>query len=77
VSRVIALWRDAIEGEIQIALDPGDDACVLSLEYRDRSQYSADGRSDQGQTPVYAGYRSFQSEPPVTFPSPPPAKTAP
>jgi hypothetical protein len=77
VSRVIALWRDAIEGEIQIALDQGDDACVLSLEYRDRNQYSADGRSDQGQTPVYAGYRSFQSEPPVTFPSPPPAKTAP
>lgn len=33
-SRVIALWRDAVEGEFQIALDPGDDACVLSLERR-------------------------------------------
>jgi hypothetical protein len=72
VSRVNALWRDAIEGEMQIALDPGDGACVLTLKYRDRKQYNADGRSDQGQTPVYARYRSFQSEPPVTRPSPPP-----
>lgn len=62
-SRVIALWRDAIEGEIQIALDPGDDACVLSLEFQMRTEYCADGRSDQGQTryPVYAGYRSFKT----------------
>jgi hypothetical protein len=62
-SRVIALWRDAIEGEIQIALDPEHDACVLSLEYQKRTEYCADGRSDHGQTwyPVYAGYRSFKT----------------
>jgi hypothetical protein len=60
---VIGLWRDAVEGEIQIALDPGDDACVLSLEYQSRTEYCADGRSDHGQTryPVYAGYRSFRT----------------
>jgi hypothetical protein len=62
-SRVIALWRDAVEGEIQIAHDPDDDACVLSLEYQLRTEYCADGRSDHGQTryPVYAGYRSFRT----------------
>jgi hypothetical protein len=61
-SRVIGLWRDAVEGEIQIALDSGDDACVLSLEYQSRTEYCADGRSDHGQTryPVYLGYRSFK-----------------
>ena len=60
---MIALWRDAVEGEIQIALDPDDDACVLSLEYQLRTEYCADGRSDHGQTryPVYAGYRSFKT----------------
>jgi hypothetical protein len=64
-SRVIGLWRDAAEGEFQIALDPGDDACVLSLERRFRTEYSADGRSD-GKTscyPTFAGYRSFKTEP--------------
>jgi hypothetical protein len=62
-SRVIALWRDAIEGEIQIALDPGDDACVLSLEFQTRSEYCADGRSNHGKAryPVYAGYRSLKT----------------
>jgi len=61
--RVIALWRDAIAGEIQLALDPGDDACVLTLEHQLRTEYCADGRGDGGQTryPVYAGYRSFKT----------------
>jgi len=63
-SRVIALWRDAVQGEIQIALDPGHDACVLSLECHMKTEYCADGRSDNGQSryPIFAGYRSFQSE---------------
>jgi hypothetical protein len=62
-SRVIALWRDAVEGEIQIALDAQHDACVLSLECRLRTEYCADGRGDRGQTryPIFAGYRSFQT----------------
>jgi hypothetical protein len=60
-STVIALWRDAVQGEIQISLDPREDACVLSLECQMRTEYCADGRSDGGQTlyPTYAGYRSF------------------
>lgn len=64
-SRVIALWRDAIAGEIPLALDPGHDACVLTLEYQLRTEYCADGRGDGGQTryPVYAGYRSFDTGP--------------
>jgi hypothetical protein len=63
-SRVIALWRDAVEGEIQIAMDPDDDACVLSLECRLLTEYCADGRGDGGQSryPIFAGYRSFRSE---------------
>jgi hypothetical protein len=63
VSRVIALWRDAIRGEIQIALDPEHDACVLSLEYDKQTEYCADGRTDHGQAcyPVFTGYRSFKT----------------
>jgi hypothetical protein len=62
-SRVIALWRDAVAGEIEIALDACDDACVLTLEHQLRTEYCADGRGDGGQTryPVYAGYRSFRT----------------
>jgi hypothetical protein len=65
--RVIALWRDAVEGEIQIALDAGHNACVLQLEYQMKTEYCADGRSDRGQTryPVYAGYCSFNVPDPV------------
>jgi len=63
-SRVIGLWRDALEGEVQIMLDPEDDGCVLSLECRLDTEFCADGRGDGGQScyPVYAGYRSFNSQ---------------
>jgi hypothetical protein len=63
-SRVIGLWRDAREGEVQITLDPDDDACVLSLECRLDTEFCADGRGDGGQScyPTYAGYRSFNTE---------------
>jgi hypothetical protein len=62
-SRVVALWRDATAGEIEIELDPGDDACVLSLECRMVEEFCADGRGDGGGTtcPVFAGYRSFRT----------------
>lgn len=62
-SRVVALWRDAIAGEIEISLDSGDDACVLSLECRMVEEFCADGRGDGMGTscPVFAGYRSFQA----------------
>jgi hypothetical protein len=63
VSRVVALWRDAVEGEIQIELDPKDDAYILSLECRLLTEYCVDGRDDGGQTryPIFAGFRSFQT----------------
>jgi hypothetical protein len=62
-SRVVALWRDAQSGEIEIALDAGDDACVLSLDCTVREEFSADGRGDGSETryPVFAGFRSFQA----------------
>lgn len=62
-SRVVALWRDSVSGEVEISLDPGDDACVLSLECRITEEFCADGRGDGTQTrcPVFAGYRSFRS----------------
>jgi hypothetical protein len=63
-SRVIGLWRDAFGEEVQITLDAGDDACVLSLECKLSTETCADGRGDGGQScyPTYAGYRSFNTE---------------
>ena len=63
-SRVIALWRDAVNGEVEICLDDKENACVLSLECRRRKEYSADGRHDGSQShyPVFAGFKSFRSE---------------
>lgn len=61
-SRVIALWRDAFSGEREIALQPGHDACVLSLVCRSTREYTLDGRSDdQAYYPVFAGAYSFDS----------------
>lgn len=60
--RVIALWRDVQAGEIEIELEPDDDACVLSLECCPRTEYSADGRVHLDKpTPVYAGYKSIRT----------------
>jgi hypothetical protein len=63
-SRVIALWRDAVNSEVEICLDAEENACVLSLECRRRKEYSADGRHDGAQScyPVFAGFKSFRSE---------------
>ena len=61
--RVIGLWRDVQAGEIEISLDAGEDACVLSLECSKRTEYSADGREHKDKpTPVYAGFKSFRTE---------------
>jgi hypothetical protein len=62
-SRVVALWRDVQSGEIEIALDAGDDACVLTLECGVREEYSADGRSDGSAAgyPIFAGFKSFRT----------------
>jgi hypothetical protein len=63
-SRVVGLWRDVQSGEIEIGLDAGDDACVLTLECTVREEYSADGRGDGSATwfPVFAGFKSFQTQ---------------
>lgn len=64
-SSTVALWRDKIFGEREIALKPGDDACVLSLVCRSEHEYTLDGRHDEGQAhfPVYAGSHSFNTKP--------------
>lgn len=70
-SRTIALWRDAIYGEREIALGAGEDACVLSLVCRTEPEYTIDGRSDSKPSyyPVYAGMVPFSSEEPLPVPS--------
>jgi hypothetical protein len=64
-SSTIALWRDAIFGEREIALGEGHDCAVLSLVCRSAEEYSIDGRGDQGQGhfPVFAGSFSFAVAP--------------
>lgn len=66
-SRTIALWRDAIYGEREIALGEGQDACVLSLVCRTEPEYTIDGRPDSKPSyfPVYAGMVPFSSEEPL------------
>jgi len=63
-NRTIALWRDVESGEHELALDRGDDACLLNLVCRSKKEYAADGRGDgeQAHFPVFAGYRSFSTD---------------
>ena len=42
-SNFIALWRDAIYGDQEIWLDPGHDACVLSLACKTRNEFTIEG----------------------------------
>ncbi len=59
---VVALWRDAFTGDREIALEPGDDACVLSLVCRSKPEYSLDGHQDAHTFyPTFAGAYSFNS----------------
>ncbi len=62
-STTIALWRDAIYGEREVALSQGHDACVLSLVNRSAEEFTIDGRlqSRRASFPVYAGVFSFAS----------------
>jgi hypothetical protein len=64
-SSTIALWRDAIYGEREIALGEGHDCCVLSLVCRSVEEFSIDGRGDGGEAhiPVFAGAFSFSADP--------------
>lgn len=60
--RSIALWRDVESGEHEIILDAGDNACVLSLVCRTRSEFSADDplNGQPAHFPVFAGFSSFR-----------------
>jgi hypothetical protein len=62
-SRTIALWRDAVYGEREIALGDPHDACVLSLVCCAQPEYTIDGRPDSKPSyyPVYAGLVPFSS----------------
>jgi hypothetical protein len=62
-SRAIALWRDALHGEKEITLDGDDNACVLSLVCRCKTEIAADGCGDDAQAyfPVFAGFKSFRA----------------
>ena len=66
-STTIALWRDAVYGEREIALGPGHDACVLSLVCKKQEEFTIDGRGDAqtAQFPVYAGAFPFATRPPA------------
>jgi len=57
----IALWRDAIYGEREIALEPGHNACVLSLVKKTATEFTigAGTGSHVAAFPVYAGARSI------------------
>jgi predicted amidohydrolase len=62
-SRVIALWKDALTGgPVEIELEPGADAIVLSLSVRHQEEWSADGRSDGNAT----GYTIISGIHPIT-----------
>ena len=60
----VALWRDAVFGEREIAVSPEHSACVLSLVCKTDEEFTIDGRSDQrvAHFPVYAGHFSFAVE---------------
>jgi hypothetical protein len=60
---VIALWRDAVFGQREIAVEGDHDACVLSLVCRSTREYTIDGRTDNEQAhfPVFAGSYSFKA----------------
>jgi len=56
-SHVVALWKDAERGLIEIELPTGADAIVLNISVDYKEEWSIDGRSDGGFTgyPVLSG----------------------
>jgi len=47
-SRVVALWKDHLNGATEIELPPGNEAIAVSLSTRYREEFTADGRGDRG-----------------------------
>ena len=48
--RTIGLWKDRLQGFREIDLPEGAEALVLTLTLRDKEEWSADGRTDYGQS---------------------------
>lgn len=63
-SRVVALWKDALNGLQEIALDVGCNALVLTLTTSYQSEWSADGRWDSGFAayPVLSGVHCIRAD---------------
>jgi hypothetical protein len=47
-SRVVALWKDALNSATEVELPVGCGAVALSLSIEYREEFTADGRSDDG-----------------------------
>jgi hypothetical protein len=62
-SRVIALWRDYLQGFKELAIPPDSDCAVLSISPHLRTEWTADGRSDEGvsSTPIFAGFMPIRT----------------
>jgi hypothetical protein len=65
-SRVVGLWKDALRAEpVEIVLPKDHQAVVLSLSVRYREEFTADGRSDHGNTgfPTLSGQHAIALPP--------------
>jgi len=63
--RIVGLWKDARSGgPVEIALDDGHDGVVLSLSMRYIEEWSADGRSDNGNAayPILSGVHCLKAQ---------------
>jgi hypothetical protein len=63
--RVIGLWKDALGAETEIELPEGSEAIALSLSMKERTEYTADGRSGSiaAVCPVLSGLHPVSAEP--------------
>jgi hypothetical protein len=59
-SRVVALWKDAFSGPVQIELPKEKTGIVLNLRRHKIEEFTADGRSDLGET-AYLRLHSYQA----------------
>jgi len=68
-SRTVALWKDLETGAEAIDLAPGAGAVVLTVAAKRREEFTADGRTDYGQSAVLRFLQAHQlSDSPVTEP---------
>ena len=60
--RVVALWKDPINGASEIELPANCDAVAISLSFCHRAEFTADGRGDDinASTPILAGVHPIE-----------------